>query len=45
MPSVVEALEKIGISVEYKGPDEFKKKIMDDYRSMEKIVKAAGLRK
>jgi len=45
MPSVVASLDKIGIIVDYKGPDEFKKMIIDDYGTMGKIIKAAGLNK
>ena len=45
MPSVVASLERIGIMVEYKGPDEFRKMIIDDYGTMGRIIKAAGLNK
>jgi tripartite-type tricarboxylate transporter receptor subunit TctC len=45
MASVKKALEDAGFTVVYLGPDELKKKIADDYKSIEKIVKAAGLGK
>jgi tripartite-type tricarboxylate transporter receptor subunit TctC len=45
MPSVVAELGKMGLSVEYKGPDEFKKTIAEDCRIIEKILKEAGLGK
>jgi tripartite-type tricarboxylate transporter receptor subunit TctC len=45
MPSIVKALKNAGFSVEYKGPDELEKKIANDYESIGKVVKAAGLGK
>lgn len=45
IPSVMKGLEDAGFVVEYKGPDDFKKKIADDCKMIEKIVKAAGLGK
>ena len=45
MPSIKKALEDAGFTVEYKGPDDLKKKIAEDYKSFEKIVKATGLGK
>jgi len=43
IPSVVKGLEDAGFLLEHKGPDEFKKKINEDCKVIEKIVKAAGL--
>jgi len=45
MPSVKKALEDAGFTVVYLDPDELKKKISDDYKSIDKIVRAAGLGK
>jgi tripartite-type tricarboxylate transporter receptor subunit TctC len=45
MPSVKKALEDAGFTVVYMGPDELKKNIAEDYKSIDKIVKAAGLGK
>ena len=45
MPSVIKALENAGYTVEYKGPDELNKIFLEDYKMIEKIVKAAGLGK
>ena len=45
IPSVVKALENAGFSVEYRGPDELEKKVANDYKDIEKVVKAAGLGK
>jgi tripartite-type tricarboxylate transporter receptor subunit TctC len=45
IPSVKKALEDAGYTVEYKGPDEFNKIFIEDYKMIEKIVKAAGLGK
>jgi len=45
MPSVKKALEDVGYTVEYKGPEELNKIFPEDYKSIEKIVKAAGLGK
>lgn len=45
MPSVVTALENLGFTVEYRGPDETKKKIAEDYSVMERIAKITGFRK
>ena len=44
-PSVVATLENAGFTVEYLGPEEFKKKIERDLQVMEKVAKAAGLAK
>src|SRR4030067_2482288 len=40
-PSVKKALEDAGYTVEYHGPDELTKKFEDDYKSFDKIAKAA----
>ncbi len=45
MPSVKKALEDAGYTLDYMGSDELAKKYADDYRSIEKIAKAAGLGK
>jgi tripartite-type tricarboxylate transporter receptor subunit TctC len=45
IPSVKKALEDAGYFVEYRGPDEFNKIFIEDYHTLEKIVKAAGLGK
>jgi tripartite-type tricarboxylate transporter receptor subunit TctC len=45
MPSIKKALEGAGFTVVYLGPDELKKKMADDYKSIDKIAKAAGLGK
>jgi len=45
IPSVIKALEEAGFYVEFKGPEEYKKKIAEDCMVIEKIVKAAGLGK
>lgn len=45
IPSVMKALEAAGFSVEYMGPDEYKKRIAEDCMIIEKVVKAAGLGK
>jgi tripartite-type tricarboxylate transporter receptor subunit TctC len=45
MPSVKKALEDAGYTIEYMGSDELTKKYADDYRSIERIAKAAGLGK
>jgi len=45
MPSIVNTLKKAGFGVEYMGADELVKKIANDYDSIGKVVKAAGLGK
>jgi tripartite-type tricarboxylate transporter receptor subunit TctC len=45
MPSVKKALEDAGYTVGYKGPDELNKIFPEEYKTIEKIVKAAGVGK
>jgi tripartite-type tricarboxylate transporter receptor subunit TctC len=45
MPSVKKALEDAGYTVDYTGTEDLTKEYADDYRSLEKIAKAAGLGK
>lgn len=45
MPSVKKALEDAGYTIDYMGPEELTKKYSEDYGSIEKIAKAAGLGK
>ena len=45
MPSVKKALEDAGYTMDYMGTEDLTKKYADDYRSLEKIAKAAGLGK
>jgi tripartite-type tricarboxylate transporter receptor subunit TctC len=45
MPSVKKALEDTGYAVEFIGAEELNKIFPEDYKSIEKIVKAAGLGK
>ena len=45
MPAVKKALEDAGYTVDYSGPDELTKKFAEDYKAIEKIIKAAGLGK
>lgn len=44
-PSVKKALENAGYTIFYLGPDELKNKMEGDYKTIEKIAKAAGLGK
>lgn len=44
-PSVRMALENAGYTIFYLGPDELRKKMEADYKTIEKIAKAAGLGK
>ena len=45
MSSVKKGIEDAGFAVVYLGPDELKKKMANDYRDMDKIVKSAGVGK
>ena len=45
IPSIKASLEGAGFTVIYMGPDELKKKIADDYATIDKIAKAAKLGK
>jgi hypothetical protein len=45
MPSVKNALEGAGYTVDYRGPDELTTKFASDYKAIELVVKAAGLGK
>jgi tripartite-type tricarboxylate transporter receptor subunit TctC len=44
-PSIKKALEDAGYTIEYLGPDQLTKKFDEDYKSIDKIAKAAGLGK
>jgi tripartite-type tricarboxylate transporter receptor subunit TctC len=44
-PSVKKALEDAGFTVIYLGPDALRKKVADDYQSIDRIVKSAKLGK
>jgi tripartite-type tricarboxylate transporter receptor subunit TctC len=44
-PSIKKALEDAGYTIKYLGPDQLKEKFGEDYKSIEKIAKAAGLGK
>jgi tripartite-type tricarboxylate transporter receptor subunit TctC len=45
IPSVKKALEDAGYTLDYMGSEDLTKKYAEDYRSIEKIAKAAGLGK
>jgi tripartite-type tricarboxylate transporter receptor subunit TctC len=45
IPSVIQALENAGYTMGYKSPDELTRIFPEEYQTIEKIVKAAGLGK
>ena len=45
IPSIIQALEKVGYTILYIDPDGLTNKFAEDYKSIDKIVKAAGLGK
>jgi tripartite-type tricarboxylate transporter receptor subunit TctC len=45
MPSVIQSLENAGYTVGYKGPDELSKAFPEEYKTLEKIFKSAGIGK
>jgi tripartite-type tricarboxylate transporter receptor subunit TctC len=44
-PEVVQRAKKAGFSVEYRGPEEFRKMIEYEIETIEKVAKFAGLKK